>query len=92
MSWLEIAAIIFGLLGFAAMGAVLAFRIYRNPFLLSGLLPVLWAHVKPALVKHVLPYFGRMEKKDEEEMNKAILKGNGREWLHEKWMKRKRRG
>jgi hypothetical protein len=93
VSWLEAAAIIFGLLGFAAMGAVLALRLYHNPFLLSGLIPVLWAHVKPALVKHVLPYFGRMEKADEDKMRDENRAGRGDEWLKE-WHQRrhKRKG
>jgi hypothetical protein len=88
MSWLETAAIIFGLLGFAAMGAVLALRLYHNPFLLSGLLPVLWTHVKPMLIKYVLPLFRRMPPEEEAEWRRAVLQGREREWLD----RRKRKG
>ena len=84
MSWLETAIIIFGLLGFAAMGAVLALRIYRNPFLLTGLIPVVWAHVKPAFLKHVWPLllkaFGRMDPADEARWRDCERRGG--KWDH----------
>lgn len=92
MSWLEIAAITFGLLGFAAMGAVLAFRIYRNPFLLAGLLPILWAHVKPVLFKYLALLFARMDEEDEKEMQREFRAGRHGEWLKNRWHKRKGRG
>jgi hypothetical protein len=83
MTWIETFAIIFGLLGFFAMGAVLAFRVYRNPFLLTGLVPVLWAHVKPVLVKHVLPYFlGRMDEDTERAWRECERRGG--KWNHRK--------
>lgn len=90
MSWIEIAAIVFGLLGFTAMGAVLAFRIYRNPFLLAGLIPVLWSHVKPVLVKHVLPYFKPLPEDDQKDYDRARRAGRGDEWLRERWRKRRK--
>jgi hypothetical protein len=91
MHWLEIAAIIFGLLGFAAMGAVLAYRLYHNPLLLTGLVPVLWRHVKPLFFKYIVPYFTkRIPPEEEAEYRRAVLAGRGDEWLRDR-MRRKRR-
>jgi hypothetical protein len=84
VSWLETAAIVFGLLGFAAMGAVLAFRIYRNPFLLAGLLPIVWAHVKPVLMPMLARLFRRLDEPTEKAWRDCVRRGG-------KWNYHKRR-
>ncbi len=84
MHWLEVAGIVFGLLGFFAIGGVLAFRVYRNPFLLAGLLPVIWDHVKPALIRHVVPLFLNLTKRmpPEEEAEWRDCQKRGGRWNH----------
>lgn len=71
MSWWEWAAIGMFLLGFFAMGAVLAVRLYRNPFLLAGLIPVIWKHVKKPIVRHILPVVLRVFKRYDPETEAA---------------------
>lgn len=79
MLWWEWAALVFFLLGFVAMGAVLAYRLYRNPLLLVGLLPTIWAYLKPAVIRYVLPLFlDRNEPSVEERMQECIRRGG--EW------------
>lgn len=91
MHWLEVAAIAFGLLGFAAMGAVLAYRLYHNPLLLVGLLPAIWAHLKPAFLRYVMPIFQRMPPEEETEWRRAERQGRGDEWLRERWRRKRRK-
>ena len=91
MSWWEVAAIGLFVAGFLAMGALLAYRLYRNPFLLAGLVPVIWAHVKPVFIKHVWPVllkvFGRMTPEEEAEMRREYRAGRGDDWLR-KWRRK----
>jgi hypothetical protein len=60
MNWWEVAAIVLFAIGFLAMGAVLAVRLYRNPFLLTSLLPVIWRELKPPFDRYVLPHLIRL--------------------------------
>ena len=60
MTWWEVAAVALFIVGFLAMGAVLAYRLYRNPFLLAQLLPVIWREVKPPFDKYILPHLIRL--------------------------------
>lgn len=71
----EWAAIVCFLLGFVGMGAVLAYRLYRNPFLLAGLIPTLWAHAKPVLLRIIML---RNSQEDERRMVECIRRGG--EW------------
>lgn len=71
MSWWEWAAIGMFLLGFFAMGAVLAVRLYRNPFLLMGLVPVMWKHMKKPVVRYVVPLFFKLFKRMDPETEAA---------------------
>lgn len=72
MGWWEWAVIACLLVGIVGMGAILTVRLYNNPFLLAGLIPTIWAHVKPVLLRVI---FDRMEPELEEEMRKCIKRG-----------------
>lgn len=63
MSWWEWAAIACFLVGFVGVGAMMAVRLYNNPFLLAGLVPVIWQHMKPAVLKYIVPIFLRLFKR-----------------------------
>lgn len=54
MNWIDIILISAGILGFAAMGAFLVIRLYRNPLLLIDWWRGFWPVLKPIVIKFVL--------------------------------------
>ena len=72
------------IVGFVGMGAVLAVRLYRNPFLLASLVPVIWRELKPPFDKYILPHlialWSRMDAETEQAWRDCQRRG-GR-WDH----------
>ena len=71
MNWwlvLFVACFAVGLIG---TGAILAFRVYKNPFLLWGFAHIVWVSLRPVLVQKVLPLFLRVFKRYDPETEAA---------------------
>lgn len=79
MQWWEWAAIACFLLGFVAMGAVVALRVKNNPLLLIGIFRNIWVQLKPVILTVVIPfilkYVGRMDTDTEARMRECERRG-----------------